>query len=264
MSKLISIVLASYNAGHFLESTINSIQNQTYTDWELIVVNDGSSDNTIEVIERLRQKDSRIRLYSLEKNSGNPSLPRNVGVSKANGSWIAIFDADDFWHPRKLEFQMKFLSETGAQFCSTEMKTFRDEKEVRFKKIDTVEYEVITFADHLKRFNTPTPSVILKKHLLVKFPFLDDMIHDKREDLKCWLEIHQEIGESIKLKFPFLHYRRSPGQISRHKSKLVLKTFLVLWNFRLSNGKKLGIRSVYYTFTHLLHATICRLCNKSL
>ncbi|MBT8230827.1 MAG: glycosyltransferase, partial [Bacteroidia bacterium] len=225
MSELVSIVIASYNAAHFLGNTIDSVIDQTYKDWELIIVNDASTDNTIELVNDYIDKDDRIRIFSLETNNGNPSYPRNFGVKMARGEWIAILDSDDIWHPRKLEFQMAFLKRTNAQFCSTQMKNFKKEREISFNDPDDLKHVVITFSNQLKRYNTPTSSIVLKKHLLEKFPFMNDKLHEKREDLKCWLDIHQEIGESIKLQYPFVRYRISPGQLSKEKFKLVFRSF---------------------------------------
>lgn len=264
MPDLVSIVMAAYNAGSVICSTIESVIDQTYTDWELIVVNDASTDYTRKIMEEYVERDKRISLYNLDQNHGYPAYPRNFGVRKARGTLVAILDSDDIWHPEKLAFQVKYLQETKAHFCSTQMINFKNESEIQFREPAGIRYKKITFSNQLRRYSTPTSSVLLKRNLLEKFPFIEDKLHGGREDLKCWLQIHQQIGESIKLNFPFVYYRITPGQLSGSKPKMLLKSFIILWNFRLSNGNKLGVRSIYFMFTHVFHAIHYRILKKSL
>ena len=121
---LISIVTPSYNAEKLIGRTIESVQAQSYKNWELIVVDDCSADGTVAVVEKYAEKDTRIRLVKLDKNHGAPAAPRNICVRAASGEWVALLDADDIWHPRKLEFQMDALQVSGAVFCSSQMLVF--------------------------------------------------------------------------------------------------------------------------------------------
>jgi glycosyltransferase involved in cell wall biosynthesis len=105
----ISVIMAAYNSEKFIEKTINSILNQTYKDFELIVVNDGSNDSTAEIVTRLATKDPRITL--LQKENGGTSSARNAGIDKSTGEYLAFIDADDVWDDvTKLEKQHAFLS----------------------------------------------------------------------------------------------------------------------------------------------------------
>lgn len=117
MNELVSIIMPSFNSEKYIGAAINSILNQTYSNWELIIVDDCSVDNTTEII--LSFNDSRIRLYKNEKNSG-AALTRNRALREATGRWIAFLDSDDTWHPEKLERQILFMTENNYAFTFTD------------------------------------------------------------------------------------------------------------------------------------------------
>ena len=108
MNDLISIITPSYKSERFIAQTIESVLVQTYKEWEMIIVDDVSPDNSNEIIEEYCKKDSRIKLIKLEKNSG-PAVARNRAIEEANGRYIAFLDADDLWYPEKLEKQISFM-----------------------------------------------------------------------------------------------------------------------------------------------------------
>jgi glycosyltransferase involved in cell wall biosynthesis len=103
----ISVIIPAYNSEKTILATITSVQNQTFTDWEIIIINDGSTDNTLEVVEKIQ--DERIKIYSYE--NGGLSTARNRGITQAKGEFISFLDADDLWSPDKLELQLKALQE---------------------------------------------------------------------------------------------------------------------------------------------------------
>ncbi|WP_104025979.1 glycosyltransferase family 2 protein [Vibrio jasicida] len=112
----VSIITPCYNAQGFIENTINSVVNQSFENWELIIVDDKSTDDTTSVIMRYASKDSRINLVVLDENSGSPVKPRNVGLGLAKGNIVCFLDADDIWYERKLEVQVKHMEDTGCSF----------------------------------------------------------------------------------------------------------------------------------------------------
>lgn len=107
---LISIIMAAYNAEKTIEQAINSVLSQTYTNFELLVVNDCSTDRTAELVKSIAAKDSRVRLISNVKNSG-VSYTRKHGLEEAKGSWIAILDSDDAWAPKNWKSRLTFREE---------------------------------------------------------------------------------------------------------------------------------------------------------
>lgn len=110
---LVSIITPTYNCGKFIGETIQSVLNQNYKDWEMLIVDDCSTDNTREVVEGFN--DPRIKYYCLDKNSG-AAVARNKALEMARGRWIAFLDSDDLWKPNKLERQIKFMKENGYGF----------------------------------------------------------------------------------------------------------------------------------------------------
>lgn len=114
----VSIIMPNYNCEKFLEETINSVINQTYQNWELLIVDDCSTDNSVEVIKSFCEKDSRVKLFVNEKNSG-AAASRNAAIREAQGKWIAFLDSDDLWLEEKLGRQLAFMQENGYMFSYT-------------------------------------------------------------------------------------------------------------------------------------------------
>lgn len=117
MAGLVSIIMPSYNTADYIAESIQSVLEQSYTDWELIVVDDCSTDNTDEVIKPYLT-DGRIKYYKNEKNSG-AAVSRNHALREAKGKWIAFLDSDDLWMPDKLEKQICFMEKNGYSFSYT-------------------------------------------------------------------------------------------------------------------------------------------------
>ena len=115
-NKLVSIITPSFNSEKFIEDCISSVFAQTYKDWELLIVDDLSTDNSCQLIEQY--KDERISLIKLEKNVGAAEA-RNIAIRTANGRYIAFLDADDLWEPQKLEKQISFMIENNIAFSFT-------------------------------------------------------------------------------------------------------------------------------------------------
>lgn len=116
MSDLVSIIMPSYNTAQYIEKTIESVMEQTYTNWELIIVDDCSSDNTEKIVKGI--KDERIKFFKNERNSG-AAISRNRALQLAKGRWIAFLDSDDIWVPEKLEKQIAFMEDNNIAFSYT-------------------------------------------------------------------------------------------------------------------------------------------------
>ncbi len=121
---LVSIIMPSWNTGKFIGESIQSVLNQTYKNWELIIVDDCSTDNTDEIVASFN--DERIRYFRNDKNSG-AALTRNRALCEARGEWIAFLDSDDLWMPKKLEKQIAFMKEKGYTFSFTEYEKIDEE-----------------------------------------------------------------------------------------------------------------------------------------
>lgn len=121
---LVSVIMPSWNTGKFIAESIQSVIDQTYENWELIIVDDCSTDNTDEVVAKFTDK--RIRYFKNEKNSG-AALSRNRALREARGEWIAFLDSDDLWNPDKLEHQINFMNKHGYTLSYTEYEKIDEE-----------------------------------------------------------------------------------------------------------------------------------------
>ena len=219
---IVSIIMAAYNAEKTIESAICSVLNQTYNDWELLVINDCSQDNTSEIVERLMNGDSRIHLISNAKNSG-VSVTRNIGLKNARGEWIAILDSDDLWSSDKLEKQMKLVKEkkaelvfTGSAFISSEGNPINWELHVP---------ETISYKELLKQNLISNSSVLVKKRLYQDYYAIGDDMH---EDFAIWLGITKARRLGYGIDEPLLTYRLAKSSKSGNKiraAKMNWKTY---------------------------------------
>ena len=266
MNNLISIVIPNYNSALYINQTLDSVLKQTYKYFEIIVVDDKSSDNSISLIEDYIKENPNIniKLICLNDNYGMPAGPRNIGVESANGSWIAFLDCDDIWHPLKLELQMKALIDNNCSFCSSKMMNFKHSNEIVFDEIFNLKINRINFQKQLLKNRTPTSSIVVKRDLMLKFKFNESKEYFSAEDFDCWLKIHENIKNSIKINNTLLFYRIADGQISGNKFRMFLKNYMVLKNYRFNNGEKFGFIRYYYLITQALLAFYYRAIKKTL
>lgn len=118
MEELVSIIMPSYNCGKYVEESIKSVQGQSYQNWELLFVDDCSTDNTISIVNHMLSSDTRIKLLRNNTNRG-AAVSRNRGLREARGRWVAFLDSDDLWEPDKLARQVHFMKDKGYVFSYT-------------------------------------------------------------------------------------------------------------------------------------------------
>ena len=215
---MISIVTPVYNAAAFICQTMEMVQAQTYTDWELILVDDGSKDNSCELIEAYLQEnpDKRIRLIKKEKNEG-AALSRNRGIKEAKGRYIAFLDADDVWLSHKLQRQMEFMEETEAGFVFSAYE-FGDEDAVGTGRIVHVP-ESLTYKKALSRTVIFTTTVLLDTTKVSK-----DLIYMPNvpsEDSATWWQILRNGHVARGLDEVLAIYRRPGKSLSSNKLKAI-------------------------------------------
>ena len=215
---MISIVTPVYNAAAFIRQTMEMVQAQTYTDWELILVDDGSKDNSCEVIESYLKEnpDERIRLIKKEKNEG-AALSRNRGIKEAKGRYIAFLDADDVWLSHKLQRQMEFMKKTDAGFVFSAYE-FGDEDAVGTGRIVHVP-ESLTYKKALSRTVIFTTTVLLDTTKVSK-----DLIYMPNvpsEDSATWWQILRNGHVARGLDEVLAIYRRPGKSLSSNKLKAI-------------------------------------------
>lgn len=235
-AKLISIVVPVYNASRFLNDTINSILNQTYTNFELLLVNDCSKDNSVEIIKEY--KDKRIKLINNEKNSG-AAITRNNGIKEAKGDYICFLDADDLWEKEKLENQIKFMQENDCAFSFTGYE-FADQYGVPNGKKVYIP-EKISYEQALKNTTIWTSTVMFDMDKLTKEDIY--MPNVKSEDTATWWRILKKIDYAYGLNEILSYYRRTSGTLSSNKFEAIKR----IWNL-YRNVEKLSLFKSIYCF----------------
>ncbi|MGY4830607.1 glycosyltransferase family 2 protein [Sphaerotilaceae bacterium SBD11-9] len=255
----VSVVVPCFNAAAYISRTLESVLAQTYSAFELIVVDDKSTDQTTEIVERYAWQDARVKLIRMPKNAGAPAAPRNAGVTAASGEWVAFLDADDLWHPRKLELQMRALEAQGAQMCSTQMKDFRDERDIVPQEAPPYPSILrITWRQQLIKYRTPTSSIVVRRELMLLNPFNEDLSYKAREDTDCFIRMHEFMDSSIKIAHPLVYYRQQMNQISGNKWKMVGRHLAMLKKYRCRSGGGLGAMAYVYTLTHFVASIYLR------
>lgn len=193
----VSVVVTAFNAADHLADGLRSVLGQTFNDYEVIVVDDASTDMTCGVAEDTLRDRCHYRVERMARNSGGPAGPRNHGVRVARGRWVALLDSDDIWHPQKLEVELKVASCLGARFVSTEKRWFRRPEETRsWASVDLRQFSVspraVTHAQLCRKNFLCTSSVMAERELFIRHPFPEDRGYRAVEDYRCWLDIHRE------------------------------------------------------------------------
>ncbi len=234
---LISVVIPAYNAEQFLDETLESVLSQTYENWECIIVNDGSTDNTESIAKKWCEKDARF-CYFYKENSG-VSDTRNLGIKEARGEYIAFLDADDLYMPNFLEVCLENLVEKDVDLVAPKMLEFWDVRNGVIEDEDKKDYlysgkEGIALFLHSNR---------LTMALLCKKSVMDEVggftWHKKAEDLHCWLKV-LFAGYKIYRLGEYYAYRRmhnnSWSSMDINCSKEVLELIVSLKANILENG----------------------------
>ncbi|MBI3258745.1 MAG: glycosyltransferase family 2 protein [Ignavibacteriae bacterium] len=260
MTDIVSIIVPCYNAAVFIAETIATVQQQTYQYWELIIVDDCSTDTSREIIRTFLEKDERIRLVELDVNSGRPAVPRNIGCALAIGNYIAFLDADDLWHRQKLELQLDFMKRNNAAFSCTEFERFSTLDEI--KELSNITYTEahlkgqITHWRLIQKNIINNSSVMVEKKLMDMVDFIEDIRYKAIEDYHCWLLIHQfHIAKSPILKEKLVFYRLVDTSISRSKVFMLQKNAILYSEYTIG-GRKLGLRKYLYMFTYICYSIV--------
>ena len=248
---LISIIVPVYNAGAYIRETISMVAAQTYGNWELLLVDDGSKDDSREKIrESMESGDARIRLIEKQKNEG-AARARNTGIEASKGRDVAFLDADDLWMPDKLEKELAFMKEKQAAFVFTAYE-FGDEDAKRTGKVVNVPPS-LTYLKALSRTVIFTTTVMLDTEKtgreLIRMPEV------KSEDTATWWNILKNGFTAYGLNEVLAVYRRPARSLSSNKLEAIRR----IWNLYRKQEKLSLWYSVYNLFFWALRATMRRL-----
>lgn len=234
----VSVVMPCYNAEKYIRESIESVIKQTFLNWELIIVNDGSKDNTISIIQEYASKDPRIRCIDCPVPSGSPAEPRNIGIRESVGRYIAFLDSDDIWTPDKLDSQLELFSKGDyiIVYCDYESITENGERmDRKVKEPDCCNYK------QLLRFNCIGCSEAIIDTEKIGKPQFKKIGH---EDYLFWLEIMKNGGMAINTNQVQLLYRERTSSVSGNK----LQAAKWAWNI-YRKELNLPLYKAYYCFT---------------
>ena len=211
---LVSIITPSYNSAPFIVETIESILSQTYANWELLITDDCSTDNSIEIIERYVQQDARIKLFRLTENSG-AGICRNHSIREAKGRFIAFCDSDDCWKPEKLEKQLAFMLERDCALSYTSYLVCYEQSRITGIVVGRAKE---TYASMQRDDGIGCLTAVYDTQKVGKI-YMPEL--RKRQDWGLWLKILEKCGVAYGMKEPLAIYRVRSGSISRNKLSLV-------------------------------------------
>lgn len=240
----VSIVMPTYNDERFVKNTILSVLNQTYGDFELIIIDDKSTDKTVDIIKSF--SDKRIRLIINKSNQG-AAFSRNVGIRCANGKYIAFLDGDDCWYPDKLKNQCEFMENNNYLFSYTDYELIDEEN----KKLGTyyIGPSKVTFRKFIRMDYVGTSTVMYKRDVYPDLQIPNNIF--KRNDDALWLLLSKK-ADCYRLKGIYSQYRKSSNSISSgKKSKLYkyhVELYQKLYGFNSFKAHLFSIRNIFYYF----------------
>ena len=239
MEPLVSIITPLYNSEKYIAETIESVLAQTYSNWEMIIVDDCSKDNSTKIVEEYQKKDRRIKLYRNEINKG-VSYTRNRAIDLSQGKYIAFLDSDDLWKKEKLEKQIKFMEEKNVVLSYTAYEKINEDgsKRGEVRVPDKLDYEEL-----LKNCLIGFLTAIYRKEELKDFKF----INSKAEDYIFWLSILKRINYAYGLNEILASYRVLNN--SRSSNKIDIVKFH--WKIYRKIEKLSLLRSIYYYFIYI-------------
>ncbi|EKK5378516.1 glycosyltransferase family 2 protein [Morganella morganii] len=237
---LVSIIMPSYNSSATIEESIQSVLKQTYKNYELIICDDNSVDNTIDIIEKYNSPNITIIKNRYPKGAAGA---RNFAIQNSSGEYIAFLDSDDLWEETKLEKQINFMNSNNIKFCYGNYFIFEKEK-IKGKFIAP---QKLTYHDLLKTCHIGCLTVILHRTLLQPEPFP----YSEKEDYQLWLNLLKKEEIAFNYNGCNSFYRKSSSSLSSNKFREILRQWRVIRNQKIKI-----LRSIYYILTYIFHGLI--------
>lgn len=220
---LVSIITPLYNNDQFIEECVHSVIRQSYSNWEMIIVDDCSSDNSYKVALQLACGDSRIKVYRLDVNSG-AGVARNLAIEQARGSFIAFLDSDDIWHEEKLKIQVEFMLRLNICFSHTSYGYILPNGSFS-SKIFNVSRHPVSYVDLLRRTEISCLTAMYDVRVLGKV-YMPNL--KKKQDYALWLHILSLGYRSFPLGDVLAWYRQVEGSNTSNKFSLIIKHYRFL------------------------------------
>ena len=239
---LISVITPCFNSEKFIRATIESVQNQSYSNWEMLIVDDCSTDNSIAIIEEIITKDDRIKLFILPVNSG-AAVSRNKAISMANGSYIAFLDSDDLWLHDKLEKQLDFMRANKFYFTYTSYNKINENNISLNESVvckNKLSYKQMLYSNKIGCLTVIYDVQFFGK---IYMPLIR-----KRQDYALWLVLLKKEKYAYGLNLELSSYRLRDYSISSNKFEMLK------WNWKMFREiEKLSfIKSLYFVLANVL------------
>ena len=218
---IVSIITPSYNSEKYLKDCIVSVLNQTFKNWEMLIVDDASSDDSRTVIEPYLKKDKRIKAFFLKKNIG-PAMARNYAISKASGRYIAFLDSDDIWLPNKLKVQLDFMKLNNYSFVFSSYQVISEDNSNVINEI--LVPKKISYNQYLKNTVIGCLTVIIDK---TKFKELKMPDLRSSHDMALWLDLLRECRFAFGIEQSLAQYRLVKSSNTSNKLKAIYDVWRV-------------------------------------
>ncbi len=243
-NNLVSIVTPVYKAERFISETLDSVLSQTYDNWEMILVDDCSPDNSVSIIEKAQKKDRRIKLIRNKKNTGAAGS-RNTGTKNAKGRYVTFLDADDLWRKDKLERQVKFMQEGDYAFSYTDYEFANEDGKPNGNRVSVP--EKINYEQSLKNPIIWTSTVMIDISKIDRELLM--MPNVKRgQDAATWWQILKKIDFAYGLNENMSYYRRTNSSLSANKFKALKRTWYLYRQVEKLNLIKAAWVFCWYVF----------------
>ncbi len=216
----ISIISATYNSADYIYDTYNSILEQSYSNWEWLVTDDSSFDNTWIILQKISNSDSRVKVFKNDFNQG-AAVSRNVSLKNSSGKYIAFIDSDDIWYKSKLELQLKFMISNNISFSFTPFELIDENSNLIGKTVDLDRGVSFNYEDILcKRATLGCSTVMIKKD---SFADISMPLLRTGQDYALWLKLLKMGHSTFLLNKVLTQYRITPGSISRNKFRKAIR-----------------------------------------
>ena len=229
-----------YNSLSFLKETIESVKSQTYKNWELIIIDDNSTDGSRDYLINNYKFEKKIKIFLNKKNYG-PGYSRNKAIQKSSGNFIAFLDSDDLWTKTKLIEQLKFLIKKNLNLCHTNVLYIKKKKiyKRKFRIPKILRYQNLLYNNYIT-----TSSVMIRKtkYLYIKFNSCG------YDDYVCWLDLTKKNNKFLLLKKHLTIYRLRNGSVSSNKFRSLKWIFNIYYNI---NNISL-LKSLIYCLTNIV------------
>jgi teichuronic acid biosynthesis glycosyltransferase TuaG len=246
-SILVSIITPVYNSEAYLKDAIDSVVAQTFKNWEMLIVDDGSIDGSWRLLKSIAKNEKRIILKRLKKNSG-AGIARNTAIKAAKGEFIAFLDSDDLWHPEKLNVQINLMSKNKWLFSHTSYGYISESGE-KIKSTFHVSDHLVDYFDLLKKTEISCLTAVYNQKEIGKYYMSE---HRKKQDYALWLSILNDGIKSYPINNELAYYRQRPDSTTSNKGALIIDHLRFLRETQSINI----FRSLYYTIHWMVNGFI--------